>query len=460
MTDEEREELMAFLRLDREYGDFVYRTYLDTADSAFIRQLAATIRAQAHEEYVTVTEELVPDDPETEEDDSYTITHRETANRPVDVTLADVRNSSDPDAYVQRDLLVRNVIDYIIDEMGCTYTLTPDLALVNPQLDGVENFLRNTKEGYCVQFASSVALILRELGIPARYVEGYIGNEFTRADREDFIYGGYVRDYNAHAWVEVWFDGVGWITYETTPQYYAGLYGTDSSIGEDPVAPVLPEVDTQPPEESETLPEEDTEETDTEEETTEDPDVATAEVLKKSLLVLGVMAVLAAAAAVIATLVSRARAAEDHRQSNAAHILESGYGERTNEEDRRELALEVSDAVMTLLTLYGLAPKAGEFREEYADRLTAELYAHPTDGNIDGEKTEGKHKNKKQTPAAEEQINLHLALDGMAAEEFGHGMTIPEMKAVAALYLALHSQARRRLTRGERFGLRYWKRKI
>jgi hypothetical protein len=344
--------------------------------------------------------------------------------------------------------------------MGCTYTLTPDLALVNPELDGVENFLRNTKEGYCVQFASSVALILRELGIPARYVEGYIGNEFTRADREDFVYGGYVRDYNAHAWVEVWFDGVGWITYETTPQYYAGLYGTDSSIGEDPVAPVLPEVDTKPPEESETLPEEDTEETDTEEETTEDPDVATAEVLKKSLLVLGVMAVLAAAAAVIATLVSRARAAEDHRQSNAAHILESGYGERTNEEDRRELALEVSDAVMTLLTLYGLAPKAGEFREEYADRLTAELYADSTDGDTDGEKTEGKHKNKKQTPAAEEQINLHLALDGMAAEEFGHGMTIPEMKAVAALYLALHSQARRRLTRGERFGLRYWKRKI
>ena len=448
MTDEERAELMAFIRLDREYGDFVYRTYLDTADSEFIAALAETIRREAHVEYEIVTEELIPDDPATEEDDSYTVTHRETANRPVDVSLADVRGSSDPDAYVQRDLLVRNVIDYIIDEMGCTYTLTPDLSLVDEELDGVENFLRNTKEGYCVQFASAAALLLRELGIPTRFVEGYIGNEFTRESREDFVYGGYVRDYNAHAWIEVWFDGVGWISYETTPQYYTGLYGADSSIGIGPVDPILPDDPTDPEEET-TEPVTEDEETESDEETTEEPDETTAEVLKSSLIALCVILLLGGVSAVIATMVSRARAAEDHRRSNAAHILESGYGTHTNEADRRELALEVSGDVMTLLDILGLSPRSGEFREEYADRLTAELSPEPKEG-----KKAAATNGKAPLP------DLHLALDGMAAEEFGHGMSIPEMKAMAELYLVLHDEAKGRLTAGERFTLRYLKRKI
>ena len=93
--------------------------------------------------------------------DFYTATRKETVNVPASVDLAATRNSSDSDAYVQRDLLVRNVIDYIIDEMGCTYTITPDLSTVDPTLDGVENFLRNTKEGYCVQFASIPDFLVR-----------------------------------------------------------------------------------------------------------------------------------------------------------------------------------------------------------------------------------------------------------------------------------------------------------
>ena len=84
-----------------------------------------------------ITEELIPDDPETEEDDSYTVQHRDVVNDRADVTLAALRNASDPSIYIQRDLLVRNVIDYIIDEMGCTYTITPDLTAVDETLDGV-----------------------------------------------------------------------------------------------------------------------------------------------------------------------------------------------------------------------------------------------------------------------------------------------------------------------------------
>ena len=448
MTDEERAELLAYINTEKAYSDFVYRTYLDTADSAYLRELAAIIKAQAHTSEIRIEEELVPDDPETPEDDSFIYEHKVSVNVPASVELADVRNTSDPLAYVHRDRLVRNVIDYIIDEMGCEYTITPDLTGVDPTLDGVENFLRNTKEGYCVQFASAVTLLLRELGVPARYVEGYIGDELEKISRDDFVYGGYVRDYNAHAWVEVWFDGVGWIQYEATPQYYVSMYGTTGSADTGPTAPILPDEETTAPEEWDEpeTDEDDTLEDESEEETTGDEDAIAREIARKSLIGMGILAVIIAIFAVIATIISRARAAEDHRQSLCAQVLENGFGTNTNETDRREIALELTDAVTNLLSYYGLAPKAGEFRDEYAERLTAELTA-PIEG-------------KKQKVKAEDLPGLQTVLDGMAAEEFGHGMSIPEMKQVAALYLFLRRDIKRRIALPERMKLRYIKRKI
>ncbi len=448
MTDEERAELLSYLNTEKAYSDFVYRTYLDTADSAYLRELAAIIKAQAHTSEIRIEEELVPDDPETPEDDSFIYEHKVSVNVPASVELADVRNTSDPLAYVHRDRLVRNVIDYIIDEMGCEYTITPDLTNVDPTLDGVENFLRNTKEGYCVQFASAVTLILRELGVPARYVEGYIGDELEKISRDDFVYGGYVRDYNAHAWVEVWFDGVGWIQYEATPQYYVSMYGSTGSADTGPTAPILPDEETTAPEEWDEpeTDEDDTLEDESEEETTGDEDAIAREIARKSLIGMGILAVIIAIFAVIATIISRARAAEDHRQSLCAQVLENGFGTNTNESDRREIALELTDAVTNLLSYYGLAPKAGEFRDEYAERLTAELTA-PVEG-------------KKQKVKAEDLPGLQTVLDGMAAEEFGHGMSIPEMKQVAALYLFLRRDIKRRIALPERMKLRYIKRKI
>ena len=447
-----RAELREFIRTEQDYGNFVYNTYLGVSDSAFIKELAATIKAQAHTERVEITEKFEPDDPETPEDDSFTYEEREIVNVPVDVALAAVRNATDPNVYIQRDLLVRNVIDYIIDELGCEYTIEPDLTTVDPNLDGVENFLQNTKEGYCVQFASAAALILRELGIPVRYVEGYIASDLTKISRDDFVYGGYVRDYQAHAWIEVYFDGVGWIQYETTPQYYVGMYGAGNVAGSTkPSNPGFPEQETDTPDdpfEPETDDEVETDETDTSEETTGEEDQISAEVARNSLIVVIVMAVLAAIVVIISNFVSRARAAEDHRQSVAAQILENGFGTNTNESDRRELALEMVDSVTNLLTLYGLSPKPGEFKEEYAERLTAELTV-PDDG-----------KAKKPRASAPELPNLHTVMDGVSAEEFGHGMSIPEMKATAALYLFLHTEVRKRLAFPERFKLRYFKRKI
>lgn len=84
--------------------------------------------------------------------------------------------------------------------------------------DPMEEFLLISKEGYCVQFATALTLMMRRLGFPARYAEGYIANEFSAA-KGDYSYSSTVTDKKAHAWTEVWLDGFGWMTYEATPGF-------------------------------------------------------------------------------------------------------------------------------------------------------------------------------------------------------------------------------------------------
>lgn len=451
MTDAERSALMTYLHEYDRYTDFVYDTYTGTSDSDIIRELAGVIKAQAHKEFLQETLIEEPDDPETEEYDPYSYIKREWIDIPADVSLSAIRNTGNGATYAQRDLLVRNVIDYIIYELGCEYSITPDLSNVDETLDGVENFLTNTKEGYCVQFASSAALLLRELGIPARYVEGYIASDLSKKGTgSDMTYGGYVRDYEAHAWIEVYFDGVGWIQYETTPQYYGGMYGIksgDTIVPSDPVIP--PELDTQKPDEPETRPPEDGSETTDETDTGDGlPDDDSREIMQGTLIALGVLAGLAVIAGIIGSIVSAARRAEERRQSVVAQVLESGFGTYVNEEDRREMAFSMTDSVNTLLKLYDLAPVSGEFRDAYADRLTVALNRPDERGK------------EREYEAGVAMPDLHRVLDAMAAEEFGHGMSVAEMKLVASFYLYLRRDIKRRLPLTSRIYLRFVKRVI
>lgn len=74
----------------------------------------------------------------------------------------------------------------------------------------VQWFLEESDTGYCVHFATATAVLLRAAGIPARYVTGYLVS--TRPGVETVVY-----EKNAHAWVEYWLPGVGWIMLESTP---------------------------------------------------------------------------------------------------------------------------------------------------------------------------------------------------------------------------------------------------
>lgn len=76
----------------------------------------------------------------------------------------------------------------------------------------IEDFLFRYKSGQCEYFASSMVLLLRSQGIPARLVTGFLGGEYNPFE-------GYyiVRDSNAHAWVEAWVPGEGWRIFDPTP---------------------------------------------------------------------------------------------------------------------------------------------------------------------------------------------------------------------------------------------------
>ena len=70
-----------------------------------------------------------------------------------------------------------------------------------------------------MHFASAAALLLRELGVPARYVSGYMVNRALFEVADDTSAHATVTDYTAHAWVEVYLDYIGWIPLEVTPGY-------------------------------------------------------------------------------------------------------------------------------------------------------------------------------------------------------------------------------------------------
>jgi transglutaminase-like putative cysteine protease len=87
------------------------------------------------------------------------------------------------------------------------YTLNPPLL----GADIVDEFLFDTRRGFCEHFAAAFVFALRAAGVPARVVAGYQGGEINPVD-------GYlvVRQYDAHAWAEVWIAGRGWVRIDPT----------------------------------------------------------------------------------------------------------------------------------------------------------------------------------------------------------------------------------------------------
>lgn len=94
------------------------------------------------------------------------------------------------------------IMNYLRENMR--YTLQPEMP---PRgRDFVSHFLMDTREGYCSYYASAMSVMGRIAGLPTRYVEGYLARPGLEV----------LTGENAHAWVEVYFKGVGWIPFDAT----------------------------------------------------------------------------------------------------------------------------------------------------------------------------------------------------------------------------------------------------
>jgi hypothetical protein len=89
------------------------------------------------------------------------------------------------------------------------------------------SFLFGDRRGYCQHFSGAMALLLRMAGVPARVSTG-----FTPGSRDEARDEWVVHDFDAHSWVEAWFPGSGWATFDPTPAAAPALGARDATPGQ------------------------------------------------------------------------------------------------------------------------------------------------------------------------------------------------------------------------------------
>lgn len=139
--------------------------------------------------------------------------------------------------YPQPEQLVQALLSHFNRE-PFGYTLRPPPVGEN----SIDDFLFDTRKGFCAHYAGAMTYVLRAAGVPARVVAGYQGGEFNPA-------GNYVqvRQFDAHAWVEYWQAGRGWVsvdpTFQVAPQRIEmgleeALAGEQSFLEDSPFSPL------------------------------------------------------------------------------------------------------------------------------------------------------------------------------------------------------------------------------
>jgi transglutaminase-like putative cysteine protease len=127
--------------------------------------------------------------------------------------------------------LVRRALDHF-REQPFVYTVTPPLLGADP----IDEFLFETRAGFCEHFASAFTFLMRAVGVPARVVTGYQGGEINPLG--DYMI---VRQSDAHAWAEVWLAGAGWVRIDPTSAVAPGRItrSLGEAVGADAALPLM-----------------------------------------------------------------------------------------------------------------------------------------------------------------------------------------------------------------------------
>jgi transglutaminase-like putative cysteine protease len=111
---------------------------------------------------------------------------------------------------------------------GPDFTYATDVTPPDPQRDLVDQFLFETRAGYCEYFASAMAVMARSVGLPARVAVGFAPGQRLAQDIYQY------RERNAHAWAEIYFPGYGWQIFEATKSVPAVLRQTGTPASPPP----------------------------------------------------------------------------------------------------------------------------------------------------------------------------------------------------------------------------------
>ncbi|QRF22455.1 transglutaminase domain-containing protein [Alicyclobacillus sp. TC] len=121
---------------------------------------------------------------------------------------------------------------------------TQNIPIPGPHQDYVAQFLFQSRRGYCNNFSSSMAVMLRTVGIPTRWVTGFTAGQEISSGDNGSMPTYQISESDAHSWVQVYFPGYGWVPFDPTPSYHmpfapnvtAGLTGLGSSYAKTPAS--------------------------------------------------------------------------------------------------------------------------------------------------------------------------------------------------------------------------------
>jgi Transglutaminase-like superfamily len=136
---------------------------------------------------------------------TYTAIEPGTVGAETRALLAQIMNGAKPTTPYDT---ARAIEAYLRDSQHFTYTT--DVSNVDCGGRGVVDCFVYSRKGYCEHYASTMVMMLRAEGIPARFVEGFLPGDRNASGVET------IRRSGAHAWVEVWFPGAGWVAFDPT----------------------------------------------------------------------------------------------------------------------------------------------------------------------------------------------------------------------------------------------------
>ena len=381
MSDDEKKAFLDSVEKEKVYSQYASETHLATTGSEAISALAAEILGLAKETY--------GDTPTTHQ-------------------------------------LMLTLVGYLKDNYE--YTLTPDKSLHDENANVLESFLFTVKQGYCTHFATAACQIAREWGIPARYCEGYIASDFYTSFQG---YSTELTDDCAHAWVEIYVDGMGWMQYEVTPSYVEDMYDPDNATqveiedNEDGESSdhVLPEFDAPEKEYA------------TDEMAGADEQMSEVQMFVTVIVVVAILVVLFLVGRFLVKLFIRRGVNmlfERYRLIDRAKDENVFNDPKT---DKRKIARSIDDQIIEIFDAIGAGPEKGELSRDYGIRLR-ENYGNLS--NID--------------PAEVFSI--------IQKEEFGAGLNFSELCTIAEYLADITVSVYAGLNPMQKIILRYIKRKI